>query len=61
MNFFTKTLAKSFMKMLSTEHHSIFVRLLSIMDLLNQEITQVTVPEEDVSDRGITNLEIDHD
>ena len=32
-----------------------------MVDLSNQEATQVAAPEGGVSDRGITNLEIDHD
>ena len=59
--FFAEILADSFMKVLSTECHFVFVRLLGMVDLSNQEVTQVAVFEGDVSDRGIINLEINHD
>ena len=56
-----ETLADGFTKALSTERHSVFVRLLGMVNLSNQEATQVAAPEGGVSDRGITNFEIDHD
>ena len=49
------------MKTLSTECHFVFVKLLNIMDLLNQKIMQVITPEENVSNKSITNLEINYD
>ena len=56
-----KTLADGFTKILFTECHSVFVKLLNMVNLSNQKTTQITTPEESVSDRGITNFEIDHD
>ena len=47
--------------MLFTECHFVFVKLLSMVNLSNQEATQVAAPEGSVSDRGIINFEIDHD
>ena len=43
------------------ECHFVFVKLLNMMNLSNQKITQVATFEENVSNKSITNLKINHD